>query len=44
MDFPNYYSIMLYTKNQAYILMGITVALFVCWYHIINGRDKSKKD
>jgi hypothetical protein len=44
MDFPNYYSIMLFTKNQAYIIMGITLALFVCWYYVINGRDGSKKD
>jgi len=44
MDFPNYYSIMLFTKNQAYILMGITLVLFVCWFHVINGRDGSKKD
>ena len=44
MDFPNYYSLMLFTKNQAYILMGVTVVLFVGWYHIINGPDKNKKD
>jgi hypothetical protein len=43
MDFPNYYSIMLFTKNQAYILMGVTLVLFVCWFHVINGRDDDKK-
>jgi hypothetical protein len=43
MDFPNYYSIMLYTKNQAYILMGVTLAVFVCWFHILNGGGNKKK-
>ena len=42
MDFPNYYSIMLYTKNHTYILMGVVLALFVCWYHVINGRNGDK--
>jgi hypothetical protein len=43
MDFPNYYSIMLYTKNQAYIFMGVTLVLFVCWFHVINGgRDDNQ--
>ncbi len=44
MEFPNYYSIMLFTKNQAYILMGITLVLFVCWFHVLNGRDKNDKN
>ena len=44
MDFPNFYSIMLFTKNQTYIIMGITLVLFVCWFHVINGRDGNKKD
>ena len=39
MDFPNYYSMMLFTKNQAYIIMGITLVLFVCWFSVLNGRD-----
>lgn len=43
MDFPNYYSIMLYTKNHAYLLMALTVALFLAWYQVINVRDKDKK-
>jgi hypothetical protein len=43
MDFPNYYSIMLFTKNHAYMLMGATLVLFVCWFHVINGRDDDKK-
>ena len=43
MDFPNYYSLMLFTKNHAYILMGVTLVVFVCWYHVINGRNGGKK-
>ena len=43
MDFPNYYSLMLFTKNQAYMLMGITLVLFVCWFHVINGRNGDNK-
>ena len=39
MDFPNYYSLMLFTKNQAYIIMGIILVLFVCWFNVLNGRD-----
>jgi hypothetical protein len=30
---------MLYTKNHAYILMAVTLVLFVCWFHVLNGRD-----
>ena len=43
MDFPNYYSIMLFTKNQAYILMAVTLVLFVGWYHVINKRSDRDK-
>jgi len=44
MDFPNYYSLMLHTKDLTYILMGVTLVLFACWYHVINVRDPNKKD
>ena len=42
MDFPNYYSIMLFTKNQAYILMAVTLVVFLGWYQVINKRNDDK--
>jgi hypothetical protein len=43
MAFPNYYSIMLFTKNQAYILMAVTLVVFLCWYQVINKRSDRDK-
>ena len=43
MEFPNYYSLMLFTKNQAYILMGVTIAMFLGWYQVINKSDDDEK-
>lgn len=43
MDFPNFYSYFLYTKNWAYIMMIIVLPLYVAYWNLVLYSGKKKK-
>jgi len=40
MEFHTLYEFMVYTKSLTYILMGVTLILFVGFFRFITARDK----
>lgn len=42
MDFPNFYSYFLYTKNWAYLMMFIVLPLYVVYWNLILYRKGRK--
>ncbi len=40
MEFHTFYSFMLWTKNQAYLLMPVALAVYIGWFMFICGKDE----
>ena len=38
--FSPLYDFLVYTKSLSYILMGVTLVLFVCFYRFLTARDE----
>ena len=40
MEFHTLYEFMIYTKSLTYILMGVTLVLFLGFYRFLTARDQ----
>ena len=40
MEFHILYEFMIYTKSLTYILMGVSLVLFLCFFRFLTARDR----
>ena len=40
MEFHTLYEFMVYTKSLTYILMGVSLVLFLCFFRFLTARDR----